>query len=150
MSDSDIERLLDDLIEKQSALIQSAEEQFSETEGAESSADDDNKTTMSNDNDPFDDAPEWAKALQEEAEKNSDRIDTLTEKVEDDDGDKDAWADAPEWAKAMRDEQKDLDERVENLAEAAGKSQQLSGNDGEEEDNSPSKADFLGIPGGDA
>lgn len=36
MGDSDIERLLDDLIEKQSAVIQTAEEQFSETERAES------------------------------------------------------------------------------------------------------------------
>lgn len=116
-------------------------------ESAESDTEGDNKTTMSND-DPFDDAPEWAKALHEEAEKNSDRIDDLSEKVEDD-ADKDAWDDAPAWAKELRDEQKDIDERVETLAEASGKSQQLSG-DGNEENNSPSKADFLGLPGGEA
>lgn len=119
-------------------------------ESAESDTDDDNdtKTTMSDD-DTFNDAPEWAKALHEEAEKNSDRIDTLAEKMEGDNDDKDAWADAPAWAKAMRDEQKELDERVENLAEASGKSQQLSGG-GNETDDKPTKADVLGLPGDDA
>lgn len=105
-------------------------------------------TTMSDD-DPFADAPEWAKAMHEETKTNSDRIDTLTEKVAGNEDNTDAWTDAPAWAKAMRDEQKELDERVENLAKASGKSQQLSGS-GTEEIDGPTKADFFGLPGGDA
>lgn len=104
------------------------------------------RTTQTMGDDPMADAPEWGKALYEQTEKNSERIDNLSEKVGDDDG-KDAWEDAPPWAKELREEQKEVDERVEQLAEASGKSQQLEGGDGGNE-SSRSKADILGLPGG--
>lgn len=119
---------------------------------SDSDADADADTKQMSDN-SMEDAPEWAKALHDDVQQNSKQIDTLTEKVgegdSDGDGDKDAWADAPEWAKEMRDEQKELDERVEDLAGAAGKSQQLSPDDGEESSGS-AKADLFGLPGGEA
>lgn len=111
---------------------------------------DDNTKDMGDDpDDPMADAPEWGKALYDQTEKNSDRIDDLSEKVSDDDPDdpEKAWDDAPAWAKAMRDEQKDNRERIDDLAEAAGKSQQLFGGDPEEPEGR-TKADVLGLPGG--
>lgn len=114
------------------------------------------------DDDPFDDAPDWAKELHREQQKNSQEIDSLAEKVDGDSGgtggdggdpsgDK-AWNDAPEWAKQLREEQKENREQIEHLAEASGKSQQLSGGDGGSgsEGGSVSKADILGLPGGEA
>lgn len=115
-------------------------------DGDTSDSDDQDKTMS--DDDPLADAPEWAKAMHENVEENSKRIEDLAQ--QDDDADKDAWADAPEWAKKLRDEQKEIDSRVEELAEASGKSQQLSGSGDEGQDNTPTKADILGLSGGEA
>lgn len=118
--------------------------------GGDTSDSDD--TTMSDD-DPLADAPEWAKAMHNDIEENSKHIDDLADKVtktDDPDDPEKAWEDAPAWAKALRDEQKDLDERVEGLAEASGKSQQEPGAGTGGESEGPTKADILGIPGGDA
>lgn len=108
-------------------------------------------TKQMSDDDPLADAPDWAKALHNDVQKNSTQIDTLAEKITDPDDPDDpekAWEDAPAWAKALREEQEKNRNRVDELAAASGKSQQLSGNGDEPE--GPTKADVLGLPGGEA
>jgi len=88
-------------------------------------------TTMSNDTDTD------IEAKFEELEK---RLDELEESTKNTDPDDDA--------KDLERRLESLEGKIDNLAEAAGKSQQLKGGDGG--DDSPSKADILGLPGGEA
>lgn len=111
------------------------------------------KDTMTDtpDDDPMKDAPKWAKALHEEQQKNSDAIEDLREKDGGDPDDPDAGKsleDAPEWAKALHEQTEKNAEKVEDLAKTAGQSQQLGGGNNESESKT-SKADILGLPGGD-
>jgi hypothetical protein len=108
--------------------------------------------TESPDDDPMKDAPEWAKALHEEQQKNSDAIADLREK-DGGNGDGDdpeagkSLEDAPEWAKAIAERTEKNAEHIEEVAKASGQSQQLDG--GESPESKTSKADVLGLPGGD-
>jgi len=96
-------------------------------------------TNMSNDDDPMDDAPAWAKAL-------NDRIDSLESEKDGGEGtDDDPMDDAPEWAKDLSDRideveaeattedkpewAKNLEKRVDDISKQTGatSSQQLGG-----------------------
>jgi len=97
----------------------------------------DDTTTMSNDNtdDPWDDAPEWAKDLRDTQEEHSKQIDEIaSEKAGSDGGEeKDAWEDALEWAKDLKDEQEKNAERIDEISKQTGTStQQLGKGAGEE------------------
>ena len=76
------------------------------------------------DTDKFADAPEWAKALHEQAEKNSERLDDLDKA---DDGDTDALEDAPEWAKTLHDQAEKNAERIDKVAKASADTEQVDG-----------------------
>lgn len=112
--------------------------------GGTPDGEDDEEDKQMGDDNP-DDAPEWAKSLTETVEENSVRIKELAEEREEEKG---AWDDAPEWAKELAGKTDALDERVDELASASGKSQQLEGEAGGGDD-SPTKADILGLAGGD-
>ncbi|WP_436344506.1 XkdF-like putative serine protease domain-containing protein [Natronorubrum sp. FCH18a] len=139
-------------------------EDFVDWVGTESDADAD--LTMSKDkntdgrDDPFADAPEWAKALKEQQEKNSDRItEELSEKGADggeSGGDEDAFKEAPEWAKALKEEQEKNAEQIDAISKQTGASQQLPGvekgnENGDMDDESAQfkKALGGGVGGGD-
>lgn len=111
-------------------------------ESAESDTDSDTKTdTMSDDN---------AIDVEEKFEALEKRLDDIEAKASDGDGDGDEDADKDADAVAGLEEQlESLEDKIDSLAEASGKSQQLSGGS-EEESNSPTKADILGLPGGEA
>jgi hypothetical protein len=103
----------------------------------------DDTTSMSDADDPWDDAPAWAKALRDSQEENSKRIDELADGGDPDaDPNKDAdpdpddpWDDAPEWAKALKSEQEENAERIDTIAQQAGYSKQLdAGGDPESEE----------------
>jgi len=84
-------------------------------------------------------------------EKNEERLDSIESKIDDlaekvteddpDDADKEVDSDVAERLE-------EIEGKLDALAEASGKSQQLGGGDGGENDG-PTKADILGIPGGD-
>lgn len=103
----------------------------------EQESDADADLTMSKDknsdggDDPFADAPEWAKALKEQQEKNSARIEEeLSEKGADSgegDEDEDAFKEAPEWAKALKEEQEKNAEQIDAISKQTGASQQIEG-----------------------
>jgi len=87
------------------------------------------ETTMSNElDDPMADAPEWAKALHEQQQENSKRIDDALN-GDGGEGDKDAFADAPDWAKALKEQQEKNSERIDQISKQTGttESQQLPG-----------------------
>jgi hypothetical protein len=117
------------------AIMARVTEQLNESEA---------ELSMSDDDTP-DDPPEWAKSIQETTEENSKAIKELREELKE--SNDDPWEDAPEWAKSLKESTESNAESIEELANASGKSQQLDG--GEEESDSQSKADILGIPGGD-
>ena len=96
--------------------------------GGSKSADD--PDTMSNENDdPFDDAPQWAKELRDGQEENSKRIDEALEEKDVDPDDDDPFADAPEWAKELKENQDKNAERIDAISKQTGttESQQLGG-----------------------
>jgi hypothetical protein len=112
----------------------------------------DDTTTMSDDDpddggsdDPWADAPAWAKDLRDSTEQNSKRIDDLA----DDDADKDAadgddaWTDAPAWAKALAEEQRKNADRIDAISKQSGYSDQLPAG-GEESDDDDSGLGSLG------
>ena len=84
--------------------------------------------------DPFADAPPWAKALNEQTQKNAERLDEIDT---DDDGgsagkaadggDDDPFADAPPWAKALREKTEKNADRIDAVASGAAETQQASG-----------------------
>jgi len=133
----------------------------------ESESDADADLTMSKDKssddggDPFADAPEWAKALKEEQEKNSERIDEALDQKDADAGDDaddvdKAFEDAPEWAKWLHEGQQKNSERIDTISKQTGASQQLEGVDksGTDGDMSEDAAQFKkalggGVGGGD-
>jgi hypothetical protein len=128
---------------------------------AEESDTDTDLTMSKNDNsgddggDPFADAPEWAKALKEQQEQNSSRIDDALDKSgdTDDDGDDDgdkAFEDAPEWAKALKEEQEKNAEQIETISKQTGASQQVDGMEktGEDGDLSEDSTEFKKALGG--
>ncbi|WP_254768226.1 XkdF-like putative serine protease domain-containing protein [Salinilacihabitans rarus] len=103
-------------------------------------------TTMSADDtdtdtpdDTFADAPEWAKAIHDQTQENSKRIEELVddgdepEKDADEPDDPEKSTDAnedvdegpPEWAKAIQEQTEKNADRIESLAKASGQSQQL-------------------------
>jgi len=107
-----------------------------------SETDTDTEITMSDDtnpdddpgtdkgDDPFADAPEWAKALNEKTEKNTDRLDELDKSVDGDgtsDGDGDPFADAPEWAKALDKKTEKNADRIDAVAAGEADTQQATG-----------------------
>jgi hypothetical protein len=87
------------------------------------------------DTDKFADAPEWAKALHEQAEKNSERLDDLDKA---DDGDTDALEDAPEWAKTLHDQAEKNAERIDKVAKASADTEQVDGAEKNAEDDESS------------
>jgi hypothetical protein len=97
-------------------------------DGGSKSADD--SDTMSNDNDdPFDDAPQWAKELRDGQEENSKRIDEALEEKDVDPDDEEPFGDAPEWAKELKENQDKNAERIDAISKQTGttESQQLGG-----------------------
>jgi len=97
-------------------------------DGGSKSADD--SDTMSNENDdPFDDAPQWAKELRDGQEENSKRIDEALEEKDVDPDDDDPFEDAPEWAKELKENQDKNAERIDAISKQTGttESQQLGG-----------------------
>jgi hypothetical protein len=95
----------------------------------------DDTTTMSNENtdDPWDDAPEWAKDLRDTQEEHSKQIDEIASEKAGSDEETDVWEDAPEWAKDLKDEQKKNAERIDAISKQTGtETQQLGKGAGEE------------------
>ena len=95
----------------------------------------DDTTTMSNENtdDPWDDAPEWAKDLRDTQEEHSKQIDEIASEKAGSDKETDVWEDAPEWAKDLKDEQEKNAERIDAISKQTGTStQQLGKGAGEE------------------
>ncbi|WP_265112289.1 XkdF-like putative serine protease domain-containing protein [Halosolutus halophilus] len=92
----------------------------------------DDNTTMSDTDDPWEDAPEWAKDLRDNQEENSKRIDEIA--ATDDEGEeKDAWEDAPEWAKDLKDQQEKNADRIDTISKQTGTgTQQLGKSEAEE------------------
>lgn len=106
-----------------------------------SETDTDTEITMSDDtnldddpgtdkgDDPFADAPPWAKALNEQTEKNAERLDELdddsTDKVAD--GDDDLFEDAPAWAEKLHEETQKNADRIDAVATDAADTQQATG-----------------------
>ena len=95
------------------------------------------------DTDKFADAPEWAKALHEQADKNADRLDDLDKT---DDGD--ALEDAPEWAKALHEQSEKNAERIDKVAKASAGSDQVDGAEKTSEEDDEASA-FKAALGGD-
>lgn len=98
----------------------------------------DNDTTMSKNDDPWKDAPAWAKDLRDGQKENSERIDEITASDEPGDGgeEKDAWEDAPEWAEDLKAKQEDHAERIDTISQQTGTtSQQLGKTAGEDQKN---------------
>lgn len=134
-----------------------------EDDGAGGEADADTETTETNMSET-DEMPEWARDLKEQTEANAERLEDLAddgggegskEKTEGGDGDADGEGEEktdgepPEWAEDIKDLTETNAERIGALAKASGHSQQLTGDGGEEEED-VSKADFFGLPGGEA
>ncbi len=131
-----------------------------------SETDSDTEITMSDDtspddpdtdktDDPFADAPRWAKALNEQTQKNAERLDELdtdddgsTGKAADG-GDDDPFADAPEWAKALREETEKNADRIDAVASETAETQQVGG-ESEKSDDELSEAERFkaGLGGG--
>jgi hypothetical protein len=85
----------------------------------------DETTDMSNSDDPWEDAPEWAKDLRDSQQENSQRIEDLASEDGDadkdaDTDDEDALDDAPEWAKALAKGQQENAERIDTIAQQSG------------------------------
>jgi tetrahydromethanopterin S-methyltransferase subunit G len=93
----------------------------------------DDTTSMSDDSD-----------IKEKLETLEQRLDDIEEKHSNDDSDKNADDTGDS---ALEEKLDSLEEKLDNLAEASGKSQQLDGGDSTE--SKTSKADVLGLPGGD-
>ncbi|WP_265109185.1 XkdF-like putative serine protease domain-containing protein [Halosolutus halophilus] len=86
----------------------------------------DDNTTMSDNDDPWEDAPEWAKDLRDNQEENSKRIDEIA--TTDDEGEeKDAWEDAPVWAKDLKDQQEKNADRIDTISKQTGTNSQQIG-----------------------
>lgn len=78
-------------------------------------------TSMSDDpDDPMEEAPEWAKAI-------ADQVESNTEQINEHLGGDDPLEDAPEWGKALAENVEQNAEAIEEIASQGGKSQQLAG-----------------------
>lgn len=123
-------------------------------ESAESDRGDGDKQSMSNDDDPLADAPEWAKAMQENIEENSTAVEALAEKMGTDkgddedesekDADKDAADEPPEWAEKLSDEIEKNSERLDRVAKDAAGSDQVQGGAADDDDEMTQLAKLLG------
>jgi hypothetical protein len=87
----------------------------------------DDTTTMSETDDPWDDAPEWAKDLRDSQDENSKRIEEITADDEPGGEEKDAWEDAPEWAKELQAQQEKNAERIDTISTQTGTDTQQLG-----------------------
>ena len=115
-------------------------------EGDTSDADDTTDMTDDSPENPWDDAPEWAKDLRDDVQENSQQIDDVLEEGADKDasaddaggdGD-DPWSDAPEWAKALKDDVDENAERIDTISKQSGYSDQLrTAPGGDETDDDP-------------
>ena len=104
---------------------------------------DDTDTSGDADTDKFANAPEWAEALKEQADKNADRLADLDKT---DDGD--ALEDAPEWAKALHEQSEKNAERIDKVAKASAESDQVDGAEKTSEEDDEASA-FKAALGGD-
>lgn len=128
-----------------------------------SETDADTEITMSDDtnpddpdtnktDDPFADAPPWAKALNEQTEKNAERLDELdddsTGKAADGDSD-DPFADAPPWAEKLHEQTEKNADRIDAVASGTAETQQLAG-EAEKSDDEQSETEKFkaGLTGG--
>ncbi|AGN33793.1 hypothetical protein HALG_00005 [Halorubrum virus CGphi46] len=108
-------------------------------DGGSTAATDTNTMSDDTNDDPFDDAPEWAKELRDGQEENNKRIDEALE--EKGAGNDDPFDDAPEWAKRLKENQDKNAERIDEISKQTGatESQQLGGTEkgnGSDEKNS--------------
>ena len=93
--------------------------------------------------DPMADAPEWAKAIHEQTEKNADRL----SEIEGDDEATKAIDDAPDWAKAIHEQTEKNAERIDAVAKGTADSDQIeagAGNDDAESEGLDKVASLLG------
>ncbi|OYR57716.1 XkdF-like putative serine protease domain-containing protein [Halorubrum halodurans] len=113
-------------------------------DGGSKSADDTNTMSDDTNDDPFDDAPEWAKELRDGQQENSKRIDEALEEKDAGAGDDDPFEEAPEWAKRLKENQEKNAERIDNISKQTGatESQQLGGTEKGADENGSKNSGF--------
>ncbi|GAA0539725.1 XkdF-like putative serine protease domain-containing protein [Halorubrum ejinorense] len=113
-------------------------------DGGSKSADDTDTMSDDTNDDPFDDAPEWAKELRNGQQENSKRIDEALEEKDVDPGDDDPFEDAPEWAKRLKENQDKNAERIDAISKQTGttESQQLGGTEKGGDENGGKNSGF--------
>ena len=113
-------------------------------DGGSKSADDTNTMSDDTNDDPFGDAPEWAKELRDGQEENSKRIDEALEEKDVDPDDDDPFDDAPEWAKRLKENQDKNAERIDQISKQTGatESQQLGGTEKGSDENGDKNSGF--------
>jgi len=113
-------------------------------DGGSKSADDTDTMSDDTNDDPFDDAPEWAKELRDGQQENSKRIDEALEEKDVDPDDDDPFEDAPEWAKSLKENQDKNAERIDAISKQTGatESQQLGGTEKGADENGSKNGGF--------